>query len=194
MKKSYLYIIITTLSILLLVSWFTKSETQIIKIPSKTNTVTINNPVPVVLYDTVQEKGQIIYKEIPNKVNEQLLEDYQIAKDSITKLNLYKEAVTERNYTEILEDSVQKITVNSKVIGTLKSQTIQYVTKEQSIFLKPVKLHKTEVFAGISTNIPTIPNIAPSIGLNLHLKTKKNLYTVGFDTAKNVNIGVSFKL
>ena len=132
---------------------------------------------------------------VPNPVNQELLEKYNKATDSLSKLELHKEAITERLYKETLTDSVQTITVSSKVIGTLKEQKISYKTNPVNIEIKSKK-PSLEVFAGGTTTIPTEVGQKIGLGATLSLlnKNKSQIYSVGYDANKNVIVGVSFKL
>lgn len=135
-------------------------------------TITHSNPVPIILYDTVyvDNKPKVIIQE--NPVNTELLTKYKQAKDSITKLNLYKEAVTERTYKETFKDENQAITVTSKVIGTLQSQLVQYTAKKPS----------NGLYLGVGVGIDYRAFKLPQPEINISYLTGKEMYTIGANT------------
>lgn len=164
-------------------------------VPSKEAMKVITNPQPVVKVDSLYlSSGEIRLVSIPNPVNQELLTKYNQAKDSLSKLQVYKDAITEREYIEYLSDSVQTVTVRSKVIGTLTEQIISYRTNPITITKKSLKSN-TEVFIGAFTGLPTDPiNNRFTLGANLNIKANKNLYSLGYDTDRRLTLGVSFKL
>lgn len=183
-KKILPYLII--LILLLLLIKCPSKETTSVSIPPKTNSFQTVNPEPIVLRDTIRLKGEVRIIEKENPINQELLNKYNQAKDSLEKQKLYKEAITERTYKETFEDSVQTIEVESKVIGELESQTISYT-------IKPNK-EKIQLYGGIETNIPTQINRPFNIGLNLQLKNKNKIYKIGYDTGGNITVGVAFSI
>jgi len=184
------WFIILCLTVLLVLK---KEEIRNIYIPSKSNKVTISAPKTIILLDTIYKDGLTKVIEVKNPVNKVLLDKYTSLQDSISKLEVYKEAITERNYREILQDSVQIITVNSTVIGTLKNQTIEYNTFPQTIEIK-TKTPKYSVFLGTFTTIPKKDITVVSIGANISLKTPKAMYTLGYTNQKQIQAGIAFKL
>jgi len=82
---------------------------------------------------------------------------------------------------------LQTITVESEVIGTLKSQLITYQTKEQKFDLTPVKTRNWGVYAGLNFDFQ-------SVGAEILLAKPKTIYTVGMDLQQNINVGIAFKL
>lgn len=200
-KKSIPYFIIAALVIYILM--IGRSEV-VVKIPSKENSVKIENPEPEIQVDTIYKNifingKEVIQKrivEVENPVNKELLQKYQEAvkaNDSLRQVKIFKDAIKERKYTERLEDSIQVITVKSVVVGTLKNQSIAYKTKEQTLRI-PVKRVRPTVYVGGFTNIPTIPDIAPTFGVQVQIANKKRVLTLGFDNQKQVHVGLAIKL
>ena len=115
------------------------------------------------------------------------------ANDSLQAVKVFKEAIKERKYTETLEDSVQVITVKSEVVGTLKRQFISYETKPQTVRFETGR-DKPKVYVGTFLSVPTIENQRPAFGLNLQFTNKKQSLIIGYDTKKQVLVGLSVKL
>lgn len=192
-------------ALLLYLIFFNGKEIVEVKIPSKENAIKIENPVPEVRVDTVEVEvfvnGKTIVKEkiveVENPVNLDLLKRYEKAIDSIGKKEIFVDLAKERTYIENLEDSIQVIKVESNVVGLLKSQSISYKTKEKVIQVKGSE-KRNKVYA--SVYYPNIQNLfdgnnfAPTMGLKLDLANKKNIYSLGVDSNKNVFVGFGIKL
>lgn len=203
MSKANIILLIIIAVLVVYILMIGNSEPKEIIIPSVKNSVVIDDPMPVVIFDTIyldsiQEKKVFEIVKVKNPVNTELLSKYEKAiqeNDSLKQIELFKEAITERTYTEYLEDSVQTITVDSKVIGVLKRQTISYITKVKKVTLKPVKL-KPSLFIGAFLSVPVDIQTPSNIGVNITLmnKTKNKYYSIGIDNKKYIYIGVNFKL
>lgn len=201
-KKNIPYFVIAALVIYILM--IGKSEVIEVKIPSKENSVKISGPEPEVRVDTIYKNvfvdgKKVVQKqvvEVENPVNKELLQKYEEAvraNDSLQQVKVFKDAIKERKYTERLEDSVQVITVKSEVIGTLKSQLIEYKTKEQVIEVKTKRMRPT-VYVGGFSSLPTIPDASPTFGVQLQIANKKRVLTFGIDNQKTVQVGIALKL
>ena len=177
------------IAILLAILVLRKQETITITVPEKKGQFEVVEPEPVVNYDTIFRDGETKVVEVPNEVNEELLDKYNSLKDSVAKLDFVKEAITERTYNETFQDSTQRITVESKVIGTLKSQRVDYTIFPQQIEVK-AKRPKYSLYAGTYSIVQ--PNT--SIGAELTLQAPKTNYTIGYDSNKNLMAGVAFKI
>lgn len=173
-----------------------KEEIVEVEIP-----VEIEIPVP-----EVKKEFDTIYLPSPIKVNpanKDLLKKYNEAQDSIAKLNLYVEAVKEREYDTIYSDTVQSIKVYSKVQGKLLKQqlsyniypdTIQIDTAVKTNIKLPVK-NKVFILGEVGQDITNIQSISPVFKGSLVLKNKKdNILSLGIDSNKNIFIGFGFKL
>ena len=186
MKKYIPYIVI---AILLAILVFRKQETVTITVPEKKGQFVVVEPEPVIEYDTIYKAGETKLVEVPNPINQELLEQYQSLKDSVAKLDFVKEAITKRTYKETFRDSTQQITVESKVIGTLQSQKVDYTIFPQQIEVK-TKRPQYSLYAGTYSILQ--PNT--SIGAKLTLQAAKTNYTIGYDSNKNLMAGISFKI
>ncbi len=169
---------------------FRKQETVTITVPEKKGQFEVVEPEPVVKYDTIYKEGTTKIVAVPNPVNEQLLQEYQSLKDSVSRLEKYKEAITERTYKETFMDSTQQIVVESNVIGTLKSQKVDYTIFPQQIEVK-TKRPKYSLYTGLDVQLTPSIQTTPK----LTLKTPKMLYNAGYNlNEKAVVVGASIKL
>ena len=178
----------------LLVILFTKkSVVHTVTIPEKSNVFEVLKPKAVVKYDTITIKGEKQIVEVENEVNKELLDKYLTLKDSISKLDFVKDAITERTYKETFKDSTQTIEVESNVIGTLTYQKVKYTIPEQTIKFK-AKEPKYSLYMGVNTSINTNTLEMPNYGLGVHLITQKTLYFVNYNSNNTINTGISIKL
>lgn len=153
-----------------------KQEVQTITIPAHENSRVISAPQPISVADS--------------KLSVELLSKFKQTKDTIIKEKLYREAVQERTYKEVLEDSVQTITVETTVIGAISDQIISYRTNPIKKELKSLK-SSTNIYLGAFTRLSPVQN---AVGVNMTLKHGKKLITLGYDTSKTISLGVSIKL
>jgi len=192
------YLVIAGLVIYILM--IGRSEEKEIVIPSQENTMSVENPVEesrvdTIYKDSIRRVEVLKIVKVKNPVNKELLAKYEKAvseNDSLKQLQLYKEAITERRYNETFEDSVQTISVESNVIGTLKSQVVNYKTKERTVKVQSDKL-KPSVFVG-GFSYGTFEEPVFGANMNLLNKDKNKLFTIGYDTQKRVHFGVTIKL
>lgn len=180
----------------------TKEEVQVV-IPSKSNSKEIKNPKAVNEVDTVyidtsdKTKGFTIV-EVESKPNEALKQAFLKARkenDSLKQVLLFLDAIKERTYIEKLEDSLQVVTVQSEVIGTLKSQLISYKTKPQTLTVKTERTKPVVYLGGFArTPIESFEFADPSFGINILIANKKNAFNIGVDNRKEVQLGYARKL
>ncbi|MFS4469105.1 hypothetical protein [Maribacter sp. 2210JD10-5] len=187
------YIPYAIIAILLVILFVRKSETITVTVPEKQGSFKVDEPKPIVIKDTIRIDGETKVIPVPNPINQKLLNEYQSLKDSVARLEFVKDAVTERTYKETFTDSTQTITVQSEVIGTLKSQKVDYRVFEQQMEI-PIKKRKLEVYTGLFTGVPTTPQQNISIGANISLKAPKTIYSIGYDNQQNIYAGISIKL
>ena len=188
------YVVIVVLA-LLLWSKGTPEDTTVV-IPPITNTISHPSPKPITVYDTIKVKGKTEYVKVENPVNKELLNKYNSAVDSIAKLNVLKDAITERTYEEVYDDNFQVITVKSKVVGSLLNQKVDYTSKPQIVPFKTSK-DKWGLYAGGSISMPITRSemtVVPVVGANLDLVTNKNIFSLGINSNKTIKIGFAFKL
>ena len=163
---------------------------RIVEVPAKEGVLdTIYLPEPFIV-------------DIPNPVNQELLDKYTTLKDSVAKVKMFKEAITENEYNETYEDENVKIDVYTKVRGKLLKQAPNYFIKPSKITIQDTTAiitpytPKPHLYGGIEigVNIPK-NNYKPIIKGNLIFQNKKgNSINVGYDTNKNVWVGKTWKL
>lgn len=172
--------ILVIIGIIFIFLYFFSPNKEIVEVPVK-----IEVPVPVIQkeFDTIYEPKPI-YKKGKNivTIDSAYYNKYINLKDSISKNNLYKEAITIREYDNKFEDEFIIINTYSKTRGTLLEITSNYKTKPRNIILDtvinvPIPT-KAKVFIGVGTgiNIPAFDNntIQPVFKGGLHLLTKKD--------------------
>lgn len=179
------------------------SEPVEVQIPVKKGSVEVKNPVPEKVFDTVyidttDKKRGFRVIEVENPLNEELKAAYDAAvkeNDSLKQQLLFYSAITERKYTERLEDSLQIITVKSDVVGTLKNQSISYQTKPQTVTVQPNR-ERPVLYVGGFTSFPVSAfEISQTrFGLQAQLSNQKNSFTLGIDNERNVQVGWAKKL
>lgn len=163
-----------------------KPENKIVKIP-----VTIEVPIPGKTNTFPPVELPIPKKEKPRPIDNIPDQD----KDSILQ-----DALTERDYEEIFKDSIQEVTVKSKVQGKLLKQEVGYniypsTIKVDTIIEYKIPPSKIKLYGGIETGIQTdFNNINPVFQGSILLQNRKdNIIKLGFDTNNRVNIGYYFK-
>ena len=129
-------------------------EVEEIQVP-----INVEVPVPVVehVFDTII-KPVPVYNEV-TVVDTSLVESYRRANDSLRQ-KLFEEAVTIRDYREIFEDSIQTITVDANVTGTLNKLNASYKTKPRTVTLDTtvtakVPIKKNSVTLYVEAGLPS---------------------------------------
>tara|TARA_R110000868_G_scaffold9742_4_gene47970 strand:+ start:8223 stop:8810 length:588 start_codon:yes stop_codon:yes gene_type:complete len=131
-------------------------------------------------------------------INKDLLKEYIAKQDSASKTEIFKEAITEREYNLNFKDSLVNIDIYAKTEGVLleikPSYTIypsKVITKDKIITLpsKP----KNSILAGVETSLPT--DVYPYIKTSIYFQNKKsNIITIGVDTNRSIWFGYIVKL
>lgn len=102
-----------------------------------------------------------ITKLVPTE-NDSLLKKYLELKDSIKKLEMYKEAIAIREYKQTYKDSTQKVEVYSKTRGELITQTLSY-----EIYPKTYTID-----TNIVINAPIVPQKYLNLGVGYNFSTQ----------------------
>lgn len=147
-------------------------------------------------FDTIYLPSPVKYRNNPH--NKELIAKYKSAKD---KLKLYRDAIKEKSYQEIYEDSIQKVTVYSKVQGRLVKQSVnttlkpkRYKYKETTITRTITKYDNDRVFIGISIYVPFTIGDNVDYSIDAAFKNKKgNIFEVGA-SPKIAKVGYKFNL
>jgi len=122
---------------LLVVIWFNGCEREVryIEIPEeKGEFETRTEIVYVEVPDTVYvDRWREVEVSVKNPVNQDLIDRYQNATDSITRLNLYIQAIQERQFAETFEDEYLRADVSGLVRGELLGLNLDYTIKPRTI-------------------------------------------------------------
>jgi hypothetical protein len=117
-----------------------------------------------------------------NPINTALLKRYNALKlkDSVIKDSMFSDAITERDYNEVYEDKIVKISVYTKVQGKLLKQASNYFVKPSTIVIKDT--------TSITYNKPLTNKLLVGLetGLQLNLFTKKENTTISPVVKANV--------
>lgn len=169
-------------------------EKEVITLPSRTNTKVITTPQPIKRKDTLVLSGggtQIVFRR--NPVSAESLSRFKEA-DSTAKDSLFRDAITEREYHETLEDSVQRIFVRTEVIGRMKFQEISYKTKPVKLETKSKRKLKS-FSVGTFALLPSQYDSSPfTLGAKVDVELEKINFSVGMDLNKRAFLGVSMKI
>lgn len=166
--------------------------TNTIEIPAKSGSFIVDKPEPVVVYDTIY-KDNIIEKLVvkENPVNQELLEKYNQATDSLSKLILYRDAITIRDYKQVFKDMNQEITILSKVTGTLESQEVAYDIHSTSI---KYKAPSEGLYIGVGTSASYQQIELPSLDVYFSYIKNKRIYSLGTGTDQRIKINIQQKI
>ena len=168
-----------------------KRRTVDIVVPERSGTfekvkpvyVPINRPTYTRRTDTV----------IKYEINPDLVDAYQNANDSIERLNLYIEAIKEREFKNTFDDDRIEITVTGRTRGELLWLNADYTIKENS---QPVNLPKPKinVFAGFS--VQSGVNLhSTDVFMNVGLQNRnKDIFRVGYSPSGAFLFGFDKKL
>ncbi|MDG3582058.1 hypothetical protein [Galbibacter pacificus] len=135
--------------------------------------------------DTIKLKGKDSIITIENPVNTKLLNDFKQLSDSLERIKMYEDAITKRTYREVYKDSTATIEVESEVQGYLTKQKVKYTINEREIKQKGFNL-----YTGVETTVTTKPVITGK----LYLQRNRTIYTIGYNSEKQIIVGVGFKL
>jgi hypothetical protein len=191
----YFIIIILITIIFLQRSCYNKSK-SIVNVPEIKGTFTTVTPKEIpsktkYVYKTL--KGKEIH--LTNPVNDSLVRQYEKANDSICKLNLYLDAISQREYLTEYDNDTINLKVYSKVQGTLLEQKPTYVIKARKLnSVERVKESKFAVYTGVDIfDNKSLNNFGTKASLGFQIKNK-DILTLSYDTNKNIYIGYSIKL
>jgi hypothetical protein len=192
MKKYILnpWIIVFILSILLFTCKRTeiKKETVIVKVPEKV--VEIQTETKIKYLKSKPEIIKIAGKEIEveNPVNLELAKNFIKQTDSINKLNLYLEAISEKEQIRTFDKDGVTVDVKTKTRGDILNQSITVSIKEQKTEV-PKKLDNFGflVTSGLIQN-QTNKNINFEAGVGVRIK-KTGILVKG-NTNKEIGISL----
>lgn len=184
-KTSLAITVIVILSILLFREC---SKPKIICDPIPTTSGAFEKQKPVILIerDTTyitkwKTKDNTIVVKTQNPVNQELLDKYECAKDSIERFKMYVSAIQIKDFTLSVEDSTIALTINGRAQGDIESFDSKYTIKERTHEVIPIVTNKQTAFrlllgAELRSNLKKF-----DYSLNLGLQnTAGNIYRVGY--------------
>lgn len=140
--------------------------------PIQTDTVYLPKPYPVTKREVV--------------VDEDLLRRFEKLKGENAILKAYKEAITQRDYSVVFEDSLTDVVVTSKVQGELLEQSLEYTLKPRKVstVIPPEVTEPKSFFAGgLGVGLPVIGKVkqegTPVISGSIMFVNKKQNPIVG---------------
>lgn len=141
----------------------------------------------------VYTKGKTLYTE--NPINKQLAEDYLKATDSIKKLQLYLNAIQEKDGTYVYDNNDVKLEIYAKTRGDLLELKPKYTVKPTEAKVDvPVKQTVFAMYGGVEvSNNTNLNNFGVKADLGIQNK-KGTIFTVGADTRSNYYVGVKVKI
>lgn len=125
LNKTWKYLAVIVITILVL-RGCTKPKEIIVEVPVK---VVVEVPVVQHVFDTITEF-------VPTKetvIDSLYYQKYLALKDSISKEDFIKDALTVREYKETFDDSIQTVEVYTEVTGKMNKQSLSYKTKPREI-------------------------------------------------------------
>jgi hypothetical protein len=127
-----------------------------------------------------------------NPVNEQMLKDYILTKDSL-KLAKYVKAIEEREQIRTFDKDGVTVEVKSKTRGELLGQSVVATIKEQKVKVEvPIK-NKWSVYTGLGlSNNRDLTNFV--VQAELGLQIKRDIISITADTKQNFGIKYLIKL
>jgi len=149
-------------------------------------------------FDTIKLPQPIKY--INNPDIDKIVEDYNKLKDSIAKVEFFKDIITINEYNEVYEDSLVKIGVYTKVQGKLLKQAPNYFIKpythkyKDTIIVAPY-IPRNKLYGQVEVGLPiTQQIITPVIKAGILLQNKRdNIWSLSYDTNKTFWVGSTIK-
>lgn len=195
--KKYIYPIIIV--ILLLIVFLQRScnrpnDTQKVEVTIPAKTVEIQKETKIQYLPSKPQIIKIAGKEIrtENPVNEEMLKDYILAKDSLQLLK-YAKAIEEKEQIRNFEKDGVVVDVKTKVRGELLEQSIIATIKEQKIKVEvPIKTRTAIYLGGGISNNKDLTNFA--VQAELGLQIKRDIISITADTKQNFGLKYLIKL
>lgn len=199
--KAILYITIVMLTSLLFMQrscsaqTTKRSETQEVIVPEKKGEFT----KPTAIFREKSRGEKVKYKDIviftENPINKEMYEKYIVAKDSLTQVKMYLEAIEEREETQVFDNKDIRLEIQTKTRGQLLDLKPKYTIKERE---ERVQVRQKEsVFAlyiggsvGTSTELDVL---VPKIQLGLQNR-RGDIFTVYYGIDKSIGVGYTFRI
>lgn len=184
------YFIIIVMSII--IYGYVTEEPEVIEVP-----IEIKVPVPSIehFYDTIYMPDPLVKYTVDSLVivnkklaakNDSLFNKYTISNDSI-KYELYKEAISIRDYKEIYIDTFQTIHVSTTTRGEILNQSVEYKTNPFNITIDTTvemlnKVNKRMLMGEIEAGYGVFSEQPLVIKSGISLISRSSIYGVSVDT------------
>lgn len=174
--------------------------------PKTTTPVTIEVPAkngsfekPTEIIPGVPKKDSIVYREgktiyTENPINKKLAEDYLKATDSIKRLQLYLDAIQEKDGTYVYDNKDLRLEIYAKTRGELLEIKPNYTIKPSEVKVDvPLKQTVFAMYGGLELgNNSSLNNLSVKADLGIQNK-KGTIITIGADTRGNYFVGAKIK-
>lgn len=187
--------IITAVSLILAISLFVQKDPVIDPKPVEVKVPETSGSTGLVKVDTIKPKPEVVFiKGDTVEVDKGYKEKYELAKDSIERLNLYLMAIKIRDYKGVIVDNEDiKIEGEASVRGSLLDYKVDYTLKEKTITYKPVvitKLPKLSAGVGLEVGLPTNLGDDFLVKANANIMNSKgDQFNISIDTDERVWAG-----
>lgn len=212
-RENYYILAIAILSILLLFSFIdcegdeydktTVTEKPIkVLIPEQKGIFekpTNQSEIPSAKKDSIIYFDKIIY--VQSEVDKKLVNEYNSAKDSISKLNIFLNSIRKREYVSTFDDEFVNIKAHSTVKGELEDTKLSYTLKpreveviERTITKEKTIQSKLALFAG--ANIGSNKNLNTVVpGAEIGVMINNNtMITGGYNTDGDWTAGLKIRI
>lgn len=174
-KKAHIaYIVVIVLMTILLVNPKTDNKNDVIEIPAIEGTFDTDSIKPV----ENNNKKEVIYLrdtiQVPETLNEELLNKYAVATDSIERLNLYIDMIQTRKYVQKFVDEKVEIKVETEVLGKLEDMKIDYTVFKREL---PKQRQPIVIRGGADMQVINEFTITPRISIE---DRKGKVYSTSF--------------
>jgi hypothetical protein len=196
--KKYVWQILLVIAIVILFvqrSCNKPNDTQTVKVTIPEKIVEIQKEIKIEYLPSKPQKIYVAGKEVitENPVNEKMVKDFILTKDSVEILKKYTKAIEEKEQIRTFYKNGILVEVKSKVRGELLKQSIVATIKEYEQNIEaPIKT-KTAVYAGLGiSDNRRLDNFI--IQAEIGLQIKRDIIFITADTKQNFGIKYLIKL
>ncbi len=200
MQKSFPYIIITVLIIILFFKDCSKKtdKSQVIKTPAIEAVFKPIQPIHIpvnteIIQNLSRQKTSNEIIKVYITENDSLLKVYQNENDSLKKELLFKKAIHLNSFSTKFEDDNLVLNINGIVQGEVQEITPSYIIKPKEIEVKQKEV-KFRLLAGFEVGNDILfdkPLLKGNIGFQ---NAKGNILTASYDSEKRITIGYAIPL
>lgn len=176
----------------LLIKACKKPEKVYITVPATTGKFEKQKPIYIVDKETVyvtkwKTKDNIVSVETENPVNQDLVDKYQSATDSIERFKILLDAIQVRDFTLHFIDSVLDITIDGTTQGEIDYVEPRYTIKEKTFPIPVPPVSKpTFILLGGAEVRSSIKQFDYNVNLGLQ-NPKGHIYRLGYSKQPNGN-------